>query len=148
MARLLPALAALALMLVPGLAVAGDGGVEFFEKRIRPVLVEQCYRCHSEQANKRKGGLTLDTKAGLLRGGRTGPVIVPGKPNESVLIKALRQTGELKMPEDGKLPDAVVANFEAWVKMGAPDRREGPAVAKAAAIDWQKAREFWAFVPP
>lgn len=148
MARFLPALAALALLLLPGFAVAGDSGVEFFEKKIRPVLVEQCYRCHSEQANKRKGGLTLDTKAGLLKGGGNGPVIVPGKPNESVLIKALRQTGELKMPEDGKLPDAVVADFEAWVMMGAPDPREGPAVAKAAVIDWEKAREFWAFVPP
>src|SRR5437660_622785 len=140
MARLLSALAALALLLLPGLAVAQESGIEFFEKKIRPVLVEQCYRCHSEQAKKRKGGLTLDTKAGLLKGGGGGPVIVPGKPNESVLIKALRQTGELKMPEDGKLPDAVVADFEAWVKMGAPDPREGSALAKTEVIDWVRAR--------
>src|ERR1700689_5511408 len=117
MPRLLPALAALALLLVPGFAGADDSGVEFFEKKIRPVLVEQCYRCHSEQANKRKAGLTLDTKLGVGKGGAKGPIVVPGKPGESVLIKALRHTGELKMPEDGKRSDAVIADFEAWIPM-------------------------------
>jgi hypothetical protein len=139
---------ALLIVAGPALAGGGDGGIEFFEKKIRPVLVEQCYRCHSEQANKRKAGLTLDTRAGVRKGGGNGPIVVPGKPAESVLIKALRQTGELKMPEDGKLSDAVIADFEAWIKMGVPDPREGVAIVKAAEIDWAKARAFWAFVPP
>jgi Protein of unknown function (DUF1553)/Protein of unknown function (DUF1549)/Planctomycete cytochrome C len=125
-------------------------GVEFFETKIRPVLVEHCYKCHSEEARKKrklKGDLLLDSRAGMLAGGDKGPAFVAGKPDESLLIKAIRHEGELRMPRDGKLPAAVIADFETWVKMGAPDPRTGKTVA-AKEIDWSKARQFWAFQPP
>src|SRR5215475_1998681 len=88
-------------------AGAADPGVEFFEKKIRPILVEQCYACHSKDAKKQRGGLLLDTKAALRKGGKSGPAIVPGKPKDSLLIKAVRHLDpELKMPRDGKLSEA------------------------------------------
>src|SRR5438445_5473231 len=84
-----------------------DAGIDFFEKKIRPILIANCYECHSEKAKKLKGGLRLDTREGVRKGGDSGPVLVPGKPNESLLLKAVRYTDdELKMPLKGKLPDA------------------------------------------
>src|SRR5258706_10177218 len=68
------------------------GQIEFFENKIRPLFVEHCYSCHSEKAEKLKGGLRLDTPEGLLKGGSSGPVIVPGEPDASLLIKAVRYT--------------------------------------------------------
>src|SRR5437773_2743639 len=102
-------------------------GLEFFEKRIRPLLVQNCHECHST-AHKKRGGLLLDSKAAAFKGGDSGPVIVPGKPNESRLIQAVRYTdAELKMPQRGKLSDPQIADLETWVKMGAPwpDDRPG-----------------------
>src|SRR6266545_3987529 len=76
-------------------------GVEFFEKKIRPVLVENCYACHSTQAKKQRGGLHLDTRDALRKGGDSGPGLVPGKPEQSLLLRALRHADEsLKMPPD------------------------------------------------
>ena len=99
-------------------------GIEFFETRIRPVLVDNCYICHSVGAKKSKGGLQLDTKAGLLKGGGTGPAIVPGKPGESLLLKAIQHKGEIKMPsEEKKLPEAVIKDMAKWIEIGAPDPR-------------------------
>jgi hypothetical protein len=93
--------------------------VEFFEKRIRPVLVENCYKCHGN--GNKKGKLQLDSRAGMLKGGETGPVLVPGQPDNSLLIKAIRYTDDqLRMPPKSKLPDANVADFITWVKSGAP----------------------------
>src|SRR5687768_16115590 len=111
-------------------ARAQQSGVEFFEKKIRPVLVEHCYKCHSRQAGKERGGLLLDTRGALRRGGDNGPTIVPGKPEESLLIKSIRHTrADLKMPKAApKLPDAVVADFERWVTIGAPDPRDEKAI--------------------
>ena len=99
--------------------------LEFFENKIRPVLVEHCYQCHSDKAEKLKGGLRLDSPEALLKGGDSGPVIVPGNPDASLLIKAVRYTDpDLQMPPrkggDKKLADAQIASLEAWVKMGAP----------------------------
>jgi hypothetical protein len=125
--------------------------VEFFEKKIRPIFVERCYKCHSAAAEKVKGGLLLDSREGLLKGGDSGPAIVPGEPEKSVLIKALRQTDELRMPMKEKLPDDQIADFVAWVKMGAPDPRitsSAPAAAHPAAPSLAEARKFWAFQPP
>ncbi|MBI3881690.1 MAG: PSD1 domain-containing protein [Verrucomicrobia bacterium] len=123
---------------------------EFFEKHIRPVLVETCYKCHSTESGKSKGSLLLDTKDATLKGGDTGPAVVPGDLDKSLLIKAVRYTdSELKMPpakDGGKLPPEKIADLEAWVKMGAPDPRTGPAVAKAG-MNIEKAREHWAFKP-
>jgi len=119
----------------------------FFESKIRPVLVKDCYSCHSADTKKGpKGGLLLDTREGLLRGGDSGRAVVPGKPTESLLIKALHGDGVPEMPPKGKLPDEVIADFERWVKMGAPDPRDGKA-AVAAGIDIAKGKEFWSFRP-
>jgi len=97
-------------------------GMSFFEQKIRPVLADHCYKCHSTRATKLKGGLTLDSKEGALKGGNTGPAIVPSKPEESLLLKAIRHSDpDLEMPpEKKKLPDEVIADFEKWIKAGAP----------------------------
>ncbi len=122
----------------------------FFEKKIRPVLVESCHNCHSAQAEKVKGELLLDTREGIRKGGATGPSIIPGNVDKSPLIKGLRHKDpDTAMPPKGKLPDQVIADFEAWVKMGAPDPRDGKAVASNKyVVDVEKGRSFWAFVPP
>ena len=126
--------------------------LEFFEKNIRPVLAAKCYKCHSAEADKVKGGLLLDTRDGIRQGGDSGHAVVPGNPGESLLLKALHYTDkDMSMPPEksgGKLPDKVIADFEAWVKMGAPDPRDGAAVVVKKEIDFTKAREFWAFKAP
>jgi hypothetical protein len=120
----------------------------FFEKKIRPVLIDQCYKCHAADAEKVRGGLLLDTREGVHKGGDSGAVVVPGNPDRSALIKAVRYKDEAtKMPPKGKLPDEVIADLEAWVKMGAPDPRDGAKIA-AKEIDIEKGREFWAFRKP
>ena len=104
--------------LPPGPARAGS---DFFETKVRPVLAEHCYACHSAQAKKLKGGLLLDTLEGMRKGGETGPAVVPGKPDESLLIQAIRYDDELtRMPPKGKLPAATIAGLEQWVKRGCP----------------------------
>jgi cytochrome c553 len=120
----------------------------FFEKKIRPVLAGQCYQCHSEEAKKEKGSLLLDTRDGIRNGGDTGPAVVPGDPAKSLLLKAIKQTGELKMPPKSKLPDDVVADFEKWIAAGAADPREGKKATAYKEIDIEKGRQFWAFQPP
>jgi hypothetical protein len=135
------------LLLLPALVQAADPGVQFFEQKIRPVLVKHCYPCHSAEAKKVRGSLLLDTRAGLLKGGDSGPALVPGKVTESLLIKALHNDG-LAMPPSGPLPEEVVADFERWVRMGAPDPRDGKTAAVKATIDLEAGRTFWAFQPP
>jgi hypothetical protein len=154
----LPLAAAAVLCLAAPAARAADPaepdpkGVEFFENKIRPVLVAHCYSCHSADAakgNKLKAGLALDTRDGLRKGGETGPAIVPGKPDQSLLVKTMRYAADApEMPPKGKLPDAVVADFEAWVKMGAPDPRAGAAAVARKGMSLEDGRTFWAFVPP
>jgi hypothetical protein len=127
--------------------------VAFFEKSIRPVLVKNCYECHSAEAKKVKGGLLLDTREGIRAGGDSGHAVVPGSLSESLLIKALHWTDkDTAMPPEksgGKLPDEVIKDFEKWVLMGAPDPRDGVAkMVSKKEIDWTKAREFWAFKAP
>jgi hypothetical protein len=127
---------------------AADAGKEFFEKKIRPVLVEHCYSCHSV-AKKRRGGLTLDSRDGIRKGGDNGPAVVPGKPAESLLLQAVRYGDELRMPPKGKLPDAIVADLGKWIEMGAIDpRRAASAVAMTKPLDVREGRKFWAFQPP
>src|SRR5262249_32389835 len=121
--------------------------VRFFETRVRPLLVEHCYKCHSTEAKSPKGGLLLDSRDGVRKGGDSGPVIVPGKPSESLLLKAVRYTDEtLRMPPKARLPATAVADLELWIAMGAPDPRTTAAVAKGA-LDWDAARKHWAFQP-
>ena len=98
---------------------------EFFETKVRPILVENCYKCHSAGAEKIKGGLVLDTREGWMKGGDSGPALVPGKPEQSLLVKAIRYTDrDLAMPpNDKKLPDNLIADLEQWIRLGAPDPR-------------------------
>ncbi len=144
MHRFLQTLAAgLTLPLV--LAAQGAGGEEFFEKKIRPVLVSRCYICHGADAPQVQGALLLDTKQGVLSGGNSGPAIKPGDPDRSILIQALRYNGELKMPPGVPLEPDVVNDFAEWVRMGAPDPRDGD-----EKVDLLPAgsREHWSLKPP
>jgi hypothetical protein len=125
--------------------------VEFFERKIRPALVEHCAKCHSAEAgNKVKGGLLLDSREHVQKGGDSGPAVVPGDPDKSLLLKAIRYDhDDLKMPPKGKLPDKVIADFEAWIKQGAADPRDSNAPKVAArTIDVAAGKQFWAFQPP
>jgi hypothetical protein len=133
--------------LVAGGPASDVEGIEFFEKKIRPLLVEKCYRCHSSQAEKLKGGLYLDSQPGMLKGGNSGPAIVPGDPEKSRLIKAIRYTdSDLKMPPTKKLSADEIAALEAWVKRGAPDpRRELAKVPKS--LEHRQSSD-WAFQRP
>lgn len=125
--------------------------LEFFERRIRPVLAEHCYECHSAGAKQIKGGLLIDSRAGLVRGGDTGAVVTPGDPEASLLIHAIRRTDpNLVMPPRHALSREVVSDFETWVRAGAPDPRVANTVAAAearSAIDWNTARQWWSFRP-
>src|SRR3954451_7895276 len=136
----------------PAVASAPDAaGVEFFEKTIRPILVERCYSCHSGQAKRLRGGLHLDSEQGWLRGGDLGPSVTPGRPEESLLIKAVRHEDELlKMPPKGKLNDNEIASLTRWVAIGAPGPQVDHArpVARGRSIDVERGREFWAFRAP
>ena len=121
---------------------------EFFESKIRPIFADHCYACHSAQAEKVKGGLRLDTREALLKGGSSGPVIVPGEPDASPLIKAVRYTDpDLQMPpKDKKLSAEQIAALEAWVKMGAPDPRVTAGPKPLTDLTEARARH-WAFQP-
>ena len=134
---------------VTGQASAADDGLEFFEKKIRPVLVERCYKCHSSETAKPKGGLRLDRRAGVFDGGDSGTAVVPEKPDESLLIKALSWSGVvLEMPPDSKLPDRVIADFREWIARGAAFPADSiPVAAKPRAVDVELGRGFWSFQP-
>ncbi|MEY2879863.1 MAG: hypothetical protein RLZZ15_2243 [Verrucomicrobiota bacterium] len=126
-------------------------GVAYFEQHIRPLLAENCYSCHSRE-KKQKAGLVLDSRAGWVEGGDQGSPIVPGDPDASLLIKAVRYTDpDLKMPPDEKsLSAEQIARLETWVKMGAPDPRAGPAFEKSLsphASDPIAGRTHWAYRP-
>jgi hypothetical protein len=120
--------------------------VDFFEQKIRPVLVRNCYQCHAGDPEKAKAHFVLDTREGLRKGGDSGAAITPGKPGESLLIEALRYES-LEMPPKAKLDDDVIDDFVQWIEMGAPDPRVGKA-AKPGKINLAEARKFWAFRQP
>jgi hypothetical protein len=144
MGSILPLVLAAGGWTVPGASPASD--IDFFENKIRPVLVEQCYRCHSASAKSLKGNLRLDSRDGLRKGGATGPAVMPGKPAESLLLKAIRHGDDiLRMPPKQKLPDAVIADFEAWILRGAADPRDTPPPRQGD--DLKVARQHWAFHP-
>ena len=147
--NLLIVLAPLALWTLGDVSAAEiqDKGVQFFEKKIRPVLIDRCYSCHSESAEKVKGGLLLDSREGIRKGGDSGHAVVPRRADESLLISAIRYE-DYEMPPKDKLPDAVIADFERWVRMGAPDPRDGAAAVATSDFDIEAGREFWAFQPP
>ncbi len=134
---------------IPGWSPAAEDGnpaaVEYFEKYIRPVLVEHCYECHSAKSESPKGGLNLDHRQGLLSGGNSGPAVVPGDPQASLLIGALRYQ-DFEMPPTGKLSDEVLSHFEHWIRQGAVDPRapvDEPHKAQQPVVD----ANYWAFQP-
>ncbi len=138
-----------------GTAVSGAPitveGRDFFEQKIRPVLVAECYECHGAQ--KQKGGLRLDSRLGWQKGGEAGSVIVPGDPAKSPLLAAIKHTDpDLKMPDKApKLADAVVADFERWIAKGAPDPRDDAGAEPAAKPAWSElfaARKTWWSLQP
>src|SRR3954447_3405152 len=113
----------LATALIPAVAFAQaqPAGVEFFEKKIRPLLAQNCFECHSVTGKEVKGGLRLDTPEGITRGGENGAILATGNPDGSKLIQAVRQTtADLKMPPKRKLSDQQIADLTEWVKLGAP----------------------------
>ena len=127
--------------------------LDHFESKIRPVLVERCYQCHGADPERIFGGLVLVDAAGVRAGGDSGAVVVPGAPDDSLLIDVIRYDGPIRMPPDGRLPAAVVADFERWVARGAVDPRTSdiPVVAarsdSGAAYDFGPGREHWAYRP-
>jgi len=126
-------------------------GVEFFEKKIRPVLSQYCYSCHSQSAKRSLGNFTLDTKQGMMHGGSGGVDLMPGDPDHSRIIEAIRYTQPgLQMPPKGKMPDATIADLTAWVKMGAPwpkERVVAVAPSPASLLAEKRKREHWAWKP-
>jgi hypothetical protein len=126
-----------------------DPRAAFFEKKIRPLLLERCYECHSQESDDLGGGLRLDHRQGWEVGGDLGPAIVPGKPDESLFIKAVRRGDDtLQMPPDDQLTRQQIADLETWVAQGAYDPRSGALDARTSSkIDIEEGRLFWAFVP-
>jgi hypothetical protein len=118
---------------------------EFFETRVRPVHAEKCYSCHS--AEKQRGGLRLDSRPNLLKGTEDGPVIVPGQPDKSPLIRAIGQSGEIKMPPKGRLAQQAIDDLTTWVKMGAPWPENALAGRPTIAAHGAAAQKHWAFQP-
>jgi hypothetical protein len=120
--------------------------IEFFENQVRPILVENCFSCHGDK--KQKAGLRLDSRAALLKGSETGPVVVLGNPAQSALIRAVRQDGDVKMPPKGKLPAEAIDALTAWVKLGAP----WPETPKKSQVNGEDRialarKSHWAFRP-
>lgn len=120
--------------------------LDFFEAKIRPVLVENCYQCHSAQAKNVRGGLLLDSLEGVTQGGDSGPAVVPGEPADSLLVSSLKHES-FEMPPDRKLPDHVIADFEQWVRDGAVDPRVGGKTLQRQVMDIEEGRQFWCFQP-
>lgn len=127
-----------------------DKGLEFFEAKIRPVLVQHCYKCHSTSGKKSEGGLLLDSRDAIRKGGDRGPAIVPGDTDKSILLDAILHTdADLKMPpKKDRLPKEVLNDFTAWVRMGAPDPREAATAGQSAPVDIATGRKFWSLQKP
>ena len=124
-------------------SVFANPQIDFFESKIRPILASQCYSCHSSKNKDVKGGLLVDTRDGLLKGGDSGPAIVPGQPEKSLLMQAINHDG-YEMPPSKKLPESVIQNFYSWIQMGAPDPRIPQDTTKR---DMANAKKFWSFRP-
>ena len=146
--------ALLAIPLSTAAAVEGQG-VVFFKEKVRPILAERCFKCHSHEADKIKGGLVLDSREGLLAGGDTGPAIVPGDPEKSLIIKAIRHTDpDLKMPPnkggEKKLADPAIGILTEWVKLGAPwpaEPKGQKMTSRAKGGITDEDRKWWAIQP-
>ena len=124
-------------------------GVAFFESRIRPLLIQHCYECHSAESKEVQGELLVDSRHGIRQGGSLGPAVIPGDVAKSLLIKAVTYADkDLQMPPDGKLTEGEIADLTTWVAMHAPDPRSVKTFApRNANIDWEKGRDFWSLKP-
>src|SRR5688572_9258471 len=121
---------------------------EFFTKQVRPILETHCFQCHSHAMKKAKGGLVVDARASLLKGGDSGPAIVPGHPEKSLLIKAIGyQDDELRMPPKGKLPEPVSRVLSDWIKRGAPWPGGKEQAHRTPGTISDEDRQWWAFQP-
>ncbi|MED6314691.1 MAG: c-type cytochrome domain-containing protein, partial [Verrucomicrobiota bacterium] len=144
----------LAYFLAMAVNMAADENIDFFEKKIRPVLINHCYKCHSaeaEQKGKLKGRLRLDLREAIRGRGESGlKAVVPGKPDESNLYRAITYLDpELVMPPKTRLDKGVVKDFKRWIEMEAPDPRDGRlAKENAKQINFDEARKFWSFRKP
>ncbi len=119
----------------------------FFETRIRPLLVKHCYECHSSESEDLQAGLLVDSRPTLLRGGESGPAVIPGDVDHSLLMQAVRYEGGMEMPPDEQLADSEIADLQRWVAMGAPDPRAKPTHFVRKRIDVAEARKFWSLQP-
>ena len=137
-----------ALWLASSPFAGADAGTDFFEKKVRPVLVERCYECHSAE-QKIKGGLRLDSREGWLQGGDSGPAAHPGAPEKSLLVEAVHYANrDMQMPPKQRLPKEEISVLEEWVRMGAPDpRTEAPLVKKQTGMSLEAGRKFWSYAP-
>src|SRR5258708_6061335 len=128
-------------------APSSSQGPDFFENKVRPVLAENCYDCHT---TAEMGGLRVDSRERLLQGGKSGPALTPGDPDKSLLIQAVRQSGDLKMPKGGKLKPAEIQALTDWVKMGAPwpeTKAAATAPSSPNKVITPEQRAFWSFQP-
>lgn len=133
---------------VVGTPEADPAGIEFFEKQVRPLLVQHCYECHS--GGEENGGLLVDAREHLLAGGDSGPAIVPGQPDKSLLIEAVSyKNQDLQMPPQSRLSEAEIATLSEWIQRGAPDPRKATTAAAAplTGMSLEEGRQFWAFQP-
>ena len=129
-------------------AADSDAKIAFFETKIRPLLAKRCYECHSNNTETEEGGLRLDSRQAIRKGGEHGPAVVPGNTEASWLLKAVSHTDpDLKMPPKSRLPDAAVADLRTWIEQGAADPRDERAIA-AAGNNAQASRNHWAYQPP
>ncbi len=128
-------------------ARADDLQAEYFESKVRPILIQHCYECHSVDAKELKAELHLDSKAGWMKGGVSGPAINPGDVDGSLLVQAIRHEGKLRMPKNGELSQEEIAILEEWVRSGAYDTRDGTFVTHNEEIDYEEGRKFWSFRP-
>ena len=121
--------------------------LQFFETHIRPVLIEHCYECHSAESKKSQGELLLDSRDAIRAGGSSGPAVIPGDVEKSLILDALRYKS-VEMPPSGKLDDAVIEKFEQWIRSGAVDPREAKQSTGLAKVNWDEARNYWSFRSP
>ena len=115
--------------------------LDYFEREVRPILVDACHKCHGP--NKQESDLRLDSREAVLKGGVSGAAVVPGQPEKSLLVAAIRHVGDIKMPPQAKLTEAQIAAVAHWVKLGAPWPKEAAHLAKSSGT----ARTHWAFQP-
>ena len=147
------------LLIIAGLlnttgSLVADEGIEFFEKKIRPVLIKHCYKCHSSESEKKgklKGKLRLDLRESIRGHGESGLIsIALGNPDESNLYRAISYLdSELLMPPKSRLEKSVINDFKRWIEMGAPDPRDGKLKQNTSnSIDFEKSKNFWSFRRP